>query len=123
MAASARNTDRPVSDCRDRQPSGRQRGGIATIAGGVVLAPVAAFTRDPAGSTAVGTAAILLLVLDASLLPRVEGPSPVWLRALWLMTPCVTAPPLGDAGGAGDRMGSPMQRACSAGRPFGCSVA
>lgn len=73
--------------CKDMsdRPTGRQWGGIAMIASGVLTAPSTAFVSDPSSSISIGVSAILLLALGASLLPRMEGAKPRWLRVLWII--------------------------------------
>ena len=95
-----------------RSLSSRQRLGVALIASGVVLSPVAAF--DVFGqSIALGVAAILLLALGASLLPdasdfesdapgrppgaRAPRAGPRWLHLVWLCALVLMALLLGYA--------------------------
>lgn len=85
------------------RPTGRQWGGIAMIAVGVLLAPFTAFVPDPASSISFGTGTILLLALGASFLPRTAGDEPLWLRALWIVALATMAGLLGYGIGLGDR--------------------
>ena len=58
------------------RPTNRQWGGLAMIAGALLLAPVAAFRDDPIEAAALGACTVLLLALGASLLPSPNGREP-----------------------------------------------
>lgn len=85
-------------------PSPRQRLGLALIAGGILLSPVAAWTTiDSAGSAALGVGIILLLAIGGSLVVPAGRPDPPWLRWAWIAALAAMGGLLGFAIGAGDR--------------------
>ena len=85
-------------------PTPRQKGGLALIGGGVLLTPVSAWWPDVLSGISMGTSAILLLALGASLVASEDRRPPIWLNVVWYAAIAGMAGLLGYGIGLGDRV-------------------